>query len=264
MEDTEATEPQKKPTKRKARNQSEWKREKRKRSIIAGEPHVTVRGEMTEQKKIGSDCLCKLKCYEKIDEKTRQMLFDGFYSLKTYDEQNAYLFGLIRKHDVKRKKNAASDRRTCTYKYYIRYRGQETQVCKLAFAHIHAVSFRKIRTLSEKLDQNILFPRDGRGKHDNRPTKIPQETKDLIKNHLFSVIKSNDLKTFMKEDKNRQMVPELNVAKLYLHFLRMYECEALNPQTGECATALLTLSNDISLGIQCSVQNNVSTGNLVE
>ncbi|XP_066999751.1 uncharacterized protein [Anabrus simplex] len=230
--ETKGTEKSNHP-KRKQRNQSEWKREKRKRSIIAGESHISVKGEFISRKEIGSDCKCKLKCYEKVDAITRQMLFDGFYSLKSYDEQNAYLFGLIRKHDVKRKKNLQSDRRTCTYKYYVRSQGKEIQVCKLAFAHIHAVSFRKIRTLSEKLDQNILFPRDGRGKHDNRPKRISQETVDLIKNHIFHIIKSEDLKKFMKEDKNRQMIAELNVAKLYVNFLQSYEREALNSLTGQ-------------------------------
>nr|CAD7199986.1 unnamed protein product [Timema douglasi] len=196
-----------------------------------GESHISVKGELVLPKRIGSDCNCKLKCYQKVDENTRQRLFKGYYSLKTYDEQNAYLFGLIKKQDVKRKKNLESDRRTCTYKYHVRDQGKEIQVCKLAFAHIHAVSFRKIRTLSEKLDQNILFPRDGRGRHNNRPTKVSLETVEMIKNHIFQVMKSSELKNFLKEDKNKQMTPELNVAKLHTHYLQMFEPEAINMAT---------------------------------
>ncbi|KAJ8878997.1 hypothetical protein PR048_019603 [Dryococelus australis] len=231
MEETESN--KSKQPKRKQRNPSEWKREKRKRSIIAGESHISVKGELVLPKKIGADCNCKLKCYKKVDENTRQRLFKGYYSLKTYDEQNAYLFGLIKKQDVKRKKNLESDRRTCTYKYHVRDQGKEIQVCKLAFAHIHAVSFRKIRTLSEKLDQNILFPRDGRGRHNNRPTKVSPTTIEMIKNHIFQVMKSNELKNFLKEDKNKQMTPELNVAKLHTHYLQMYEPDAINMATGK-------------------------------
>ncbi|KAK7874457.1 hypothetical protein R5R35_001547 [Gryllus longicercus] len=231
MEDVKTLKPPQ--PKRKIKNQAEWKREKRKRSIIAGESHYSVKGEFVSRKEIGSDCKCKLKCYEKVDCRLRQMLFEGFYSLKSYDEQNAYLFGLIRKHDVKRKKNINSDRRTCTYKYYVRNQGKEIQVCKMAFAHIHAISFRKIRTLSEKLDQNILYPRDGRGKHDNRPTRTSPKALEIIRKHILYIFKSGDFKKFIKEDKTHILATEVNVAKLYLHFLQMYEQGAVDNLTGQ-------------------------------
>ena len=46
------------------------------------------------------------------------------------------------------------------------------QVCKKAFANIHGISDKKIRTLCIKHEQNILFPRDNRGRHRNRPKKV--------------------------------------------------------------------------------------------
>lgn len=51
--------------------------------------------------------------------------FPLFFS---YDEQNAYLYGLIRRHDIQRKRKPVSERRTCSYKYYVRIKGKELQV----------------------------------------------------------------------------------------------------------------------------------------
>nr|CAD7448541.1 unnamed protein product [Timema bartmani] len=154
----------------------EWKREKRKRLRVAGKSYINSKGDLVQERKIGEDCRCRRKCYQIVAEEQRHKLFDGYYALNSHDEQNAYLFGLIRKHDIARKRHKDSDRRTCSYKYFVRIRGKEVQICRLAFAHIHGISPHKIRILCQKQDQNIMFPRDGRGRHENRPRKISEET----------------------------------------------------------------------------------------
>lgn len=214
-------------TKKRTRNPEGWKRVRQKKARIAGKEYLNVRGHYVPARKIGPDCKCKLMCYKQVDESMRNMIFEGFYNLKSYDEQNAYLFGLIRKHDIKRKTNPNSARRTCTYKYYLRFRGREINVCKVAFARIHSISAKKIRGLCEKLDQNILFPKDGRGKHTNRPQKIQPETQELIRRHLYTLLRSADVRDYFKEDKNHPSSTELNITKLYKHFLLSYEPEAL-------------------------------------
>ena len=62
------------------------------------------------------------------------------------------------------------------YKHLTRGLHLRRQICKQAFANIHAITFKKIRMLSQKLDQNIMFPRDQRGKHMNR-RKISEQIK---------------------------------------------------------------------------------------
>ena len=44
-----------------------------------------------------------------------------------------------------------------------------------------------------------MFPRDGRGRHDNRPKKIKMEQMAMVKEHIFSIIRSdrvNEILTF--------------------------------------------------------------------
>lgn len=158
---------------------------------MAGKAYVNSKGDIVDERKIGEDCRCRRKCYALVTEEERHKLFVGYYSLNSHDEQNAYLFGLIRKTEIARKRSKESDRRTCSYKYFVRTQGKEIQICRLAFAHIHGISPHKIRILCQKQDQNIMFPRDGRGKHDNRPRKVSTETLTQIKDHIYSIIRSD-------------------------------------------------------------------------
>ena len=47
---------------------------------------------------------CPLKCFTKINENDRNNIFAKFYSLKTKDEQDIYLQGLIEKRSVGRRR----------------------------------------------------------------------------------------------------------------------------------------------------------------
>ncbi|KAK8727473.1 hypothetical protein OTU49_009573, partial [Cherax quadricarinatus] len=117
-----------KEKKKRTRNPENWKKEKRKRAILAGQAYVNTKGELVGPRAIGPDCNCKNKCFLAVSDENRNAIFNGYYSLNSYDEQNAYLYGLIRRHDIQRKRKPVSERRTCSYKYYIRIKGKEIQV----------------------------------------------------------------------------------------------------------------------------------------
>ncbi|PSN45004.1 hypothetical protein C0J52_11636 [Blattella germanica] len=221
MAEAESIKPNNKQIKKRTRNPSEWKREKRKRLRVAGKAYINSKGDIVDERKIGEDCRCRRKCYTLVTEEERHKLFVGYYSLNSHDEQNAYLFGLIRKTEIARKRSKDSDRRTCSYKYFVRTQGKEVQICRLAFAHIHGISPHKIRILCQKQDQNIMFPRDGRGKHDNRPRKVSSETLNQIKDHIYSIIRSDRVRDFLKEEKHNG--PDLNITKMWKDYLEQYD-----------------------------------------
>ncbi|XP_013175319.1 PREDICTED: uncharacterized protein LOC106123494 isoform X3 [Papilio xuthus] len=116
-----------KVVKRRSRNPEEWHKQKQKRLRIAGLEYINANGKVVPPKKPGPDCNCRRKCYQRVPEDVRLKTFQGFYSMKTHDEQNAYLFGLMRQVDVKRKRVKTSSRRTCTFEYFVRVKGRETQ-----------------------------------------------------------------------------------------------------------------------------------------
>ncbi|KAG0698537.1 hypothetical protein GWK47_026015 [Chionoecetes opilio] len=331
-----------KEKKKRTRNPENWKKEKRKRAILSGQPYVNTKGELVGPRAIGPDCNCKNKCFIAVNTDNRNAIFNGYYSLNrnvsetiehfllqcprfhshrvvlrsqlltlnvatcdlptllaaagvhpswqhavirltcaflrktdvflvlcskgpppplthtnrersaglllvlafqglnssayilcifsaSYDEQNAYLYGLIRRHDIQRKRKPVSERRTCSYKYYVRIKGKEIQVCKKAFANIHGISDKKIRTLCIKHEQNILFPRDNRGRHRNRPKKVTPELVTLIKHHILKMLSGPNGSDYIKTEKNQG--PDVNISKLHKNFLQQYEPEAVDVET---------------------------------
>lgn len=203
---------------------SEWHKQKQKRLRIAGLEYVNANGKVVPSKEPGPDCNCRRKCYERVPEDIRLKTFQGFYSMKSHDEQNAYLFGLMRQVDVKRKRVKSSSRRTCTFEYFVRVKGRETQVCQTAFKNIHAITERKVRVLCKKMDDGIMFPSDNRGKNSHRRSgevRLPVGVVDQIKNHIYSVVHTHRLKDFIRLDKIAGL--EINISKMWKDYIKTFD-----------------------------------------
>ncbi|XP_072942278.1 uncharacterized protein [Epargyreus clarus] len=144
--------------------------------------------------------------------------------MKTHDEQNAYLFGLMRQVDVKRKRVKSSSRRTCTFEYFVRVKGRETQVCQTAFKNIHAITERKVRVLCKKMDDGVMFPSDNRGKNSHRRSgevRLPTGVIEQIKNHIYSIVHTHRLKDFIRLDKIAGL--EINISKMWKDYIKTYD-----------------------------------------
>lgn len=175
-------------------------------------------------KQPGPDCNCRRRCFQKVPEDIRIKTFQGFYSMKTHDEQNAYLFGLMRQVDVKRKRVKTSSRRTCTFEYFVRVKGRETQVCQTAFKNIHAITERKVRVLCKKMDDGVMFPSDNRGKNSHRRSgevRLPSGVLDQIKNHIYSIVHTHRLKDFIRLDKIAGL--EINISKMWKDYIKTFD-----------------------------------------
>lgn len=186
--------------------------------------YINANGKLVPPKQPGPDCNCRRRCFQKVPEDIRMKTFQGFYSMKTHDEQNAYLFGLMRQVDVKRKRVKASSRRTCTFEYFIRVKGRETQVCQTAFKNIHAITERKVRVLCKKMDDGVMFPSDNRGKNSHRRSgevRLPSGIVEQIKNHIYSIVHTHRLKDFIRLDKIAGL--EINISKMWKDYIKAYD-----------------------------------------
>ncbi|XP_013175316.1 PREDICTED: uncharacterized protein LOC106123494 isoform X1 [Papilio xuthus] len=213
-----------KVVKRRSRNPEEWHKQKQKRLRIAGLEYINANGKVVPPKKPGPDCNCRRKCYQRVPEDVRLKTFQGFYSMKTHDEQNAYLFGLMRQVDVKRKRVKTSSRRTCTFEYFVRVKGRETQVCQTAFKNIHAITERKVRVLCKKMDDGVMFPSDNRGKNSHRRSgevRLPNGVVEEIKNHIYSIVHTHRLKDFIRLDKIAGL--EINISKMWKDYIKTFD-----------------------------------------
>ncbi|XP_022829721.1 uncharacterized protein LOC111358696 [Spodoptera litura] len=210
--------------KRRLRNPEEWHKQKQKRLRIAGLEYINANGKVVPPKRPGPDCNCRRQCFQKVPEDIRLKTFQGFYSMKTHDEQNAYLFGLMRQVDVKRKRVKSSSRRTCTFEYFVRVKGRETQVCQTAFKNIHAITERKVRVLCKKMDDGVMFPSDNRGKNSHRRSgevRLPSGMLDQIRNHIYSIVHTHRLKDFIRLDKIAGL--EINISKMWKDYIKTFD-----------------------------------------
>ncbi|CAG9563361.1 unnamed protein product [Danaus chrysippus] len=218
-----------KVVKRRLRNPEEWHKQKQKRLRIAGLEYINANGKVVPPKQPGPDCNCRRKCFQKVPEDIRLKTFQGFYSMKTHDEQNAYLFGLMRQVDVKRKRVKSSSRRTCTFEYFIRVKGRETQVCQTAFKNIHAITERKVRVLCKKMDDGVMFPSDNRGKNSHRRSgevRLPKGVIEQIKTHIYSIVHTHRLKDFIRLDKIAGL--EINISKMWKDYIKTFDPENIS------------------------------------
>ncbi|KAL4709319.1 hypothetical protein ACJJTC_007051 [Scirpophaga incertulas] len=234
-----------KVVKRRTRNPEEWHKQKQKRLRIAGLEYINANGKVVPQKQPGPDCNCRRRCFERIPEDVRLKTFQGFYSMKTHDEQNAYLFGLMRQVDVKRKRVKSSSRRTCTFEYFVRVKGRETQVCQTAFKNIHAITERKVRVLCKKMDDGVMFPCDNRGKNSHRRSgevRLPSGVVDQIKNHIYSIVHTHRLKDFIRLDKIAGL--EINISKMWKDYIKTYD-------PGNITATLPKSKRNMEVALQC-------------
>ena len=51
--------------------------DKRKMARNAGLSYTSTGGKLVEAKKVGPECKCKLKCYQRIPQNVRETLFQG-------------------------------------------------------------------------------------------------------------------------------------------------------------------------------------------
>lgn len=87
---------------RKAVNNAQWKRNKRKRLLATGKRHVNTANKIVGPRVVGEDCRCKFKCFEKCDEQQRTQVLRQFNAIGEKIRQDTYLSGLISSLEIKR------------------------------------------------------------------------------------------------------------------------------------------------------------------
>lgn len=63
---------------------------------------------------------------------------------------------------------------------------KEIPVCQKSFIALHGITKRRLSTIQNSMKETGKSPKDNRGKHNNRPWKLSQETKDSVMNHIGS------------------------------------------------------------------------------
>ena len=140
----------------------------------------------------------------------------------------------------------------------IRFGLTELQVCKKAFYSIHGVTKHRVDRIASSLKIGISAPPDLRGKHMNRPNKMPDAILQNIENHINSFPRRSSHYSRDKNDRKFFLPTELNISKMHRLYLEKYENEVFQAlQRGEEANSKVTydfynriflLNHNISFG----------------
>lgn len=131
---------------------------------------------------------CRDGCFEKIGD-YGQRIFNDFWAIGNYDQQNQHLQSLIKIVPVKRSRTKQDDnKRQKMCNYFVKKDNVDTRVCRKAFLSLHGITKRKLETLEQKRRLSPTgTPRpDRRGKHPSS-RKITGPVFDHVVEHIQSL-----------------------------------------------------------------------------
>ena len=187
----------------------------------------------------GPACFCKrLKCFEVTTDEQRKAILSHFNNLRTNDEQNSYLCGLISITPVQRRRNRQPEEdakfHDSVFCYRIRVKENdqtvEKPVCYKAFLNIHGISKGKLEHLQKALKETGMTPKDKRGQHSSKLRSLPDTTYQHVFDHINSF--KGRLSHYSLGDSKKLYLPEeLNIKKMFDMFKQVYPTEKVSYET---------------------------------
>lgn len=169
----------------------------------------------------GDPCKCKNKCFEVVNENERSSVLRHMNSLKSHDEVNLYLTGLVTAIPIQRRRVAnecEAKFRDTSYSYNVRVLRDsiptEVKVCKAAFISIHGTTRGKVDYILEQMKHTGTPPQYRKGKHQNRPRKLTDDVTECVRNHIKS-FKGRESHYSKKESTKTYLSEDLNVKRMY-------------------------------------------------
>ncbi|XP_068082416.1 uncharacterized protein [Anabrus simplex] len=178
---------------------------------------------------MGQNCNCKMKCFDVVGEENRKTILRNFNLMLSRDIQDSYLCGLISVLPVARRRprnleGQASTAKQATYKYRVRGCAgvmNDYDVCRKAFLAIHGIGKKRVERLVRGLKITGISPKNMRGKHSNRPWKIPEERLDAVREHIKS-FPSRNSHYGIRDTKKAYLAEDLNIKRMYGMFKTKY------------------------------------------
>lgn len=207
----------KRMSRKRVRDESNWKRNVLKHKKNTGQSYETASGCMKRAKIVKNGCgmSCRNKCHSKIMLSERENIFHQFWSSGSYEKQKEFIGHTILEMPRKRILNKTDSRRRVSRQYFFQMHGQKIQVCKKFYLDTLDITEAVTNSaLSKKSAHGGITSKDQRGKHKNRPNKIPDEIVSDIKQHIesFPRVESH----YCRKSSNKEYLEaELNLSKMY-------------------------------------------------
>lgn len=139
-------------TRKRKKNVDGWTKNIRKKLKTQGKEYTTVKGKIIPPKVIKAPCSCKRKCYLKLNEDQRLIIFNNFYKLPL-EAQNQFIASSVEEFSKKTQRIKINDkpsRRQFSKKYFLSQNNNKIEVCQVMFLNTLAVGLKKIRVVMSK------------------------------------------------------------------------------------------------------------------
>ena len=232
----------KKSVRKRKRNPTEWKANKRKSLCQAGKEYLSRRGKLVPAKTVrksknksncnSKSCLtkCRFFCERKISESERESIFKHYYKLQQTEKYQFYGKTTERFEKTRctvTKGEGKDSRRRYTFQYYLEIGNDRHRVCKDYYLGTLAISQKPIYNFhNNKKDPVTGVPSpDKRGKHTKKVISNQQKIK--VRNHIesFPTVESH----YTRSSSKRQYL-EANlsiISKMYQLYLESLEADEL-------------------------------------
>ncbi|KAK4877699.1 hypothetical protein RN001_010205 [Aquatica leii] len=184
-------------------------------------------------------CECtRLKCFQNIAVEERAII-KHFNSLKTHDEQNLYLGGLITHNFVKRHRSRQvndedAQYHSFSYRYRVRVERNtsavEVPICYKAMLALHGISAKRLQNIQFQLVTVGHIESDKRGRHSNRRHKLKEDTKNAVYEHI-KFFKGRKVHYSLRDSKRIYLPEELNVKRMHRMFMEDYPNKQISYET---------------------------------
>lgn len=126
-----------------------------------------------------------MKCFSKLKIKQKKDFFDGFWGIGRKNTQDTLILNLVEKTDILNpsSKPKSGKNRCASYTYHVKVDSEKLPVCKRFLISLLQITERRVKTILSALNQGALCVEDKRGKHNNRPHRINNDTWELVKRH---------------------------------------------------------------------------------
>lgn len=192
----------------------------------SGKEYLTKTGVRKAGKKIENfDCGCPKKCVTLFTENERKAIFESFWNLKDFNLQNSYLFALVQKTTVSRKRPKDGSRagKKVSFKYFIKSSIKTESVCKKYFLKTFQISDGRLYRCLSKDDVSQFM--DKRGTTSSRKL----DDSDIIR-HIQSFPAYQSHYTRKSNPNRKYLNPGLTIRKMYDLYKEKCEIEMTEPK----------------------------------
>lgn len=218
------------------RDATKWKRNVLKKKRASGEELIKPTAAVVSARSTGTDCNCKFKCFTVVTDNIKTDIINSFNAMADKEKQDIHLSGLISLSTVQRRRPKTGDGQNRAYAahYKVKHGTFDQKVCKKAFCSLYGIGKRRVERLVGYLQEGIPVLMDKRGKHGNRPNKIPDNIINQIDEHIQSFPAQVSHYSRNKNVNVRYLSPDLSIQQMHRLYLKKYETEVFSKiETGE-------------------------------